>query len=236
MAAIEARGLTKRFGPVDAVRDLSFTVEPGTVTGFLGPNGAGKSTTMRMLLGLIEPDEGTAMMLGARYREMAEPLRAVGAALDNQSFHPKRRARSHLRALAAAGGIENARVDEVLALVELESAARRRVGGFSLGMRQRLALASALLGRPTVLLLDEPANGLDPAGIRWLRRFLRAYADDGGTVFVSSHLLGEISQLADRVIVIDRGRLVTQGSVAELTAGAKTLEDVFLELTTEERS
>jgi ABC-2 type transport system ATP-binding protein len=233
MAAIEARGLTKRYGPVEAVRDLSFTVEPGTVTGFLGPNGAGKSTTMRMILGLVAPDGGSASVLDGRYRDLPEPLKTVGAVLDGQAFHPRRRARSHLRALAAAAGIDRARVDEVLAQVELTDAAGRKAGQFSLGMKQRLALASALLGDPRVLILDEPANGLDPAGIRWLRRFLRAFADDGRTVFVSSHLLGEVAQLADDVVVIDRGRLVTQSTVAALTAGARTLEDVFLELTEE---
>lgn len=236
MAMITARGLTKRYGSIEAVSDLSFNVEAGTVTGFLGPNGAGKSTTMRMVLGLVEPDAGTATVLESPYAELADPMRRVGAVLDGESFHPQRRAHAHLRALAAAAGIDRGRVEEVLALVDLDGAAGRKVAGFSLGMRQRLSLASALLGDPQVLILDEPANGLDPAGIRWLRTFLRGFADEGKAVLVSSHLLGEIAQLADDVVVIDRGRLVTQSSIEALTAGARTLEDVFLELTTEEQS
>ncbi len=217
--AIAARGLTKRFGRVQAVDDLSFEVRPGRVTGFLGPNGAGKSTTMRMVLGLVRPTAGSATVLGLPYASIERPATAVGAVLEVQSFHPQRTGRNHLRVLAAASGVPDARVDEVLALVDLTDAADRRAGGYSLGMRQRLGLAGALLGDPRVLILDEPANGLDPQGIRWLREFLREFAANGNAVLVSSHLLSEMAQMADEVIVIDHGRLVRQGSLADLTAG-----------------
>ena len=217
--AIAARGLTKRFGRVQAVDDLSFEVRPGRVTGFLGPNGAGKSTTMRMVLGLVRPTAGSATVLGLPYASIERPATAVGAVLEVQSFHPQRTARNHLRVLAAASGVPDARVDEVLALVDLMDAADRKAGGYSLGMRQRLGLAGALVGDPRVLILDEPANGLDPQGIRWLREFLRQFAANGNAVLVSSHLLSEMAQMADEVIVIDHGRLVRQGSLAELTSG-----------------
>ena len=230
--AIVARGLTKRFGSVTAVEALSFEVVPGRVTGFVGPNGAGKSTTLRMLLGLVEPDEGTATVLGMPYASLERPMTAVGAVLEVQSFHPLRTGRNHLRVLAAASGIDDARVDAVLDLVDLGDAARRKAGRYSLGMRQRLGLAGALLGDPSVLILDEPANGLDPHGIRWLRTMLRRVADEGKAVLVSSHLLAEMAQVADDVIVIDRGRLLRRGDIDELTdGGTQSLEDVFLELT-----
>ncbi len=217
---IVAAGLSKNFGTVRAVDDLSFTVEPGSVTGFLGPNGAGKTTTLRILLGLVTPTAGTATIGGHRYVEIPSPLQTVGAVLESSSFHPGRTARNHLRVYAAASKIPDARADEVLAQVGLTDVARRKTRGFSLGMRQRLGLAFALLGNPRVLLLDEPANGLDPEGILWLRGFLRAMAADGRTVLVSSHLLSEVQQIADRVIILSRGRLVREGSLAELTAGA----------------
>jgi ABC-2 type transport system ATP-binding protein len=233
--AIVARGLVKRFGSVTAVDDLSFEVVPGRVTGFVGPNGAGKSTTLRILLGLVEPDAGTASVLGLPYGSADRPARTIGAVLEVQSFHPLRSGRNHLRVLAAASGIPERRVGEVLEIVDLQSAADRKAGGYSLGMRQRLGLAVALLGDPKVLVLDEPANGLDPHGIRWLRQTVRRVAADGNAVLVSSHLLGEMAQMADDVIVIDHGRLRYQGSIADLTkAGAESLEDVFLELTDEE--
>ena len=224
--AIVARGLTKRFGAVTAVEDLSFEVRPGLVTGFLGPNGAGKSTTMRMVLGLVYPTAGTATVLGLPYASLDRPATAVGAVLEVQSFHPLRTGRNHLRVLAAASGVPDRKVDEVLEIVDLEGAADRKAGGYSLGMRQRLALAAALLGDPRVLVLDEPANGLDPQGIRWLREFLRWFAGRGNAVFVSSHLLSEMAQMADDVIVIDQGRLVRQGSIAELTGGRSSLRVV----------
>jgi ABC-2 type transport system ATP-binding protein len=232
--AIVARGLTKRFGSVTAVDGLSFEIVPGRVTGFVGPNGAGKSTTLRMLLGLVEPDEGTATVLGLPYASLERPMTTVGAVLEVQSFHPLRTGRNHLRVLAAASGIDDARVDAALDLVGMTDAAGRKAGGYSLGMRQRLGLAGALLGDPSVLILDEPANGLDPHGIRWLRTTLREVAAGGKAVLVSSHLLAEVARMADDVIVIDRGRLLRQGAIEELTdAGAASLEDVFLELTDE---
>ena len=217
-AAIEAVGLTKRYKSVTAVDDLSFRVREGAVTGFLGPNGAGKTTTLRMVLGLARPSEGTATIQGRRYVELDEPARAVGANLEVAGAHPGRSGRNHLRALAAMAGLPASRVDEVLRLAELESAADRRAGKYSLGMRQRLGLAATLLGDPQVLVLDEPANGLDPQGIRWLRDFLRAMAAEGRTVLVSSHVLAEVAQTVDDVVVIHRGRLVQQGPVESLTA------------------
>jgi ABC-2 type transport system ATP-binding protein len=216
---VAVQGLTKRFGSVAAVDDLSFTVPPGRVTGFLGPNGAGKTTTMRMLLGLVRPTAGTATIGGLRYAELADPLRTVGASLEATGFHAGRSARDHLRVLAATTGIPDSRADEVLGLVGLSEAARRRTGGYSLGMRQRLALAGALLGDPAVLLLDEPSNGLDPEGIAWLRGFLRMLAAEGRTVLVSSHLLSEVRQTVDDVVIISRGRLIRHSPLSELAAG-----------------
>jgi ABC-2 type transport system ATP-binding protein len=219
-ARIVVDDLSKVFGGrVRAVDRLSFTVEPGSVTGFLGPNGAGKTTTLRALLGLVHPTSGTATIGGLPYRQLSEPLTVVGAALESSSFHPARTARNHLRILCTVAGLPAARADEVLGYVGLAAAARRKVRTYSLGMRQRLSLAAALLGNPRVLVLDEPANGLDPEGIRWLRTMLRTLADEGRTVLVSSHLLNEIEEIADRVVILDRGRLVTYGSIAELTAG-----------------
>lgn len=224
--------LAKRFGDLLAVDDLSFSLRTGTVTGFLGPNGAGKTTTLRLLLGLAEPTAGEALVFGRRYRDLTEPARRVGAVLESNDFHPGRSGRDHLRTLAIAGGIHASRVDDVLALVELESVARRRVQTYSLGMRQRLGLAAAMLGDPELLVLDEPANGLDPAGVRWLRQFLRTFADGGGTVLVSSHMLAEAAQTVDDVVIIDRGRRIASGALDELTErGRTTLEELFLELT-----
>ena len=231
MSAITVTQLTKRFGPVTAIDDLSFTVEPGTVTGFLGPNGAGKTTTLRALLGLVRPTSGRALVNGVPYAGLPHPAFVLGAVLEASGFHPGRTARDHLRVLAAPDRIPDTRVDEVLDIVDLTGAARRRVGGFSLGMRQRLGLAAALLGDPPILVLDEPTNGLDPLGVHWLRSFLRHHADRGGTVLVSSHLLAELALSADHVVVVQRGRLVAQGTLAELTAGHADLESAFLTLT-----
>ncbi|MGI9112334.1 MAG: ABC transporter ATP-binding protein [Gaiellaceae bacterium] len=218
---IEVTGLSKRFGKTRAVRELSFRVEPGTITGFLGPNGAGKSTTLRSVLGLVHPDAGGATVLGVPYRELDRPLHRVGAVLEASEVHPGRSGRNHLRVLAAAAEIPRSRVEEVLALVELSAAARRRVKGYSLGMRQRLGLATALLGDPEVLVLDEPANGLDPAGVRWLRDLFRSLAAEGRTILVSSHVLAEVAQTVDRVVIIHRGALVQQASIAEVLASAQ---------------
>ena len=217
---VEIKGLSKSFGPVHAVTDLHFTVEPGTVTGFLGPNGSGKTTTLRMLLGLLEPDAGTATIGGTPYAQLAEPVRTVGAVLET-AFHPARSGRNHLRVYCRAAGLPVTRADEVLAQVGLPDAGGRRAGTYSLGMRQRLALAAALLGDPAVLVLDEPANGLDPEGIQWLRGFLRHLAgEQGRTVLISSHLLSEMEQTADRVVIVGAGRLVREGTIADLRAGA----------------
>ncbi len=213
---IEAHGLTKRYGRTVAVDDLSFRVEAGRVTGFVGPNGAGKSTTMRLLLGLDAADAGEARVGGRRYRDLSAPLREVGALLDADATHPGRRARSHLLWLARSNRLPAGRVDEVLELVGLAPAARKRTGGFSLGMKQRLGIAAAMIGDPPVLVFDEPINGLDPDGIRWIRAFLRSLADEGRTVFVSSHLMSELEGIADEVVVIGRGRLIAQASVSEL--------------------
>lgn len=215
---IEIRGLTKRFGQVTAVDDLSFDVPPGVVTGFLGPNGSGKSTTMRMMVGLDRPDSGTVRFDGAPYASLDRPLRRVGTLLDAGNVHPSRRAEHHLLSLATSNGIPRTRVAEVLAMVGMTEVARKRVGGFSLGMLQRLGLAAAMLGDPEILILDEPANGLDPEGIQWLRQFLRHFAAQGRTVFVSSHLLSEMAQTADRLVVIGQGRLIEEGSVEEFVA------------------
>jgi ABC-2 type transport system ATP-binding protein len=216
--AIEVAGLTKRFGPVLAVDDLSFTVDEGRIVGFLGPNGAGKTTTLRMVLGLIAPSAGHATVLGQPYAALEDPARTVGAVLDGGMMHPGRSGRNHLRALAKAAGIGDARADELLELVALKDAANRRAGGYSLGMRQRLGLAAALLGDPRVLVLDEPANGLDPQGIRWLRDFLRRLAAEGRAVLVSSHVLAEVSQTADDVVVISKGRSVAQSTLTDIIA------------------
>jgi ABC-2 type transport system ATP-binding protein len=215
---VSARSLTKRFGKLVAVADLSFELEAGTVTGFLGPNGAGKTTTLRMLLGLAQPTSGDSTVFGVHYRDLERPAARVGAVLEATDFHPGRSGRNHLLTLALADGIPASRVDEALRLVELAGAARRRVKSYSLGMRQRLGLAAALLGDPELLILDEPANGLDPEGVRWLRDFLRAFASEGKTVFVSSHVLAEVAQTVDRVLIINRGRLVVESRLEELTA------------------
>ena len=219
-AWIEVAHLSKRFGPVLAVDDLSFTVEPGSVTGFLGPNGAGKTTTLRMLLGLVRPDSGSATIGGRPYRELTTPTSVVGAALEATGFHPARTGLNHLRVYCTASGYPPHRADELMELVRLDETKHRAVGGYSLGMRQRLALAAALLGEPEVLILDEPANGLDPEGIVWMREFLRDYAEAGRTVLVSSHVLTEMQQLVDHVVILNRGRLVQQGSLTELSSGA----------------
>jgi ABC-2 type transport system ATP-binding protein len=219
---IVVSGLTKSFGDVKAVDALSFTVEPGSITGFLGPNGAGKTTTLRMLLGLVAPDAGGATIGGRSYAALPAPNDEVGAVLEASGFHPARSGRDHLRVYCDVNGYPTARADEVLGLVGLTAAGRRAVRGYSLGMRQRLALAVALLGDPMVLVLDEPANGLDPEGIAWMRRFLRELAGHGRTVLVSSHVLSEVQQLVDRVVIINRGRLVRQGTLAELADGHAT--------------
>ncbi len=221
---IVVSGLTKTFsGNVHAVEDLSFTVEPGSITGFLGPNGAGKTTTLRMILGLATPTRGTATVSGQRYDALRDPGLTVGAVLEATSFHPGRNARNHLRVYCAAAGIPDTRADEVLAQVGLTDSAKRSVKGFSMGMRQRLGLATALLGNPSVLILDEPANGLDPEGIAWLRRLLRHLAEaEGRTVLVSSHVLSEVEQTVDRVVIIARGRLVREGTLDQLGEGSST--------------
>jgi ABC-2 type transport system ATP-binding protein len=230
---IELRELTKRYGDRVAVDGLSFRVQPGVVTGFLGPNGSGKSTTMRMILGLDTPNHGEALIDGVRYPDLNWPLRTVGALLDAGAFHPGRSARAHLTALAASNDISGARVEQVLRIVGLSDAATRRAGTYSLGMRQRLGVAVALLGDPGVLLLDEPVNGLDPEGIRWIRDLLRGLAAEGRTVFVSSHLIAEMALTADRLVVIGRGRLLAETTVAGLAAGDDSLEDAVLRLTSQ---
>ncbi len=219
---IAVDGLTKSFGSVTAVTGLGFTVEPGSVTGFLGPNGSGKTTTLRMILGLVRPDGGTATVNGVPFDRLGHPARVVGAVLEAQGFHPARQARSHLSTYAAAIGVPAQRVDAMLDLVGLRPAATRRAGGYSLGMRQRLALATALLGDPQVLVLDEPANGMDPEGIAWLRAFLQAFARSGRTVLVASHLLAEIEQTVDQVVIVSRGACVYHGSLEELRHGQRS--------------
>ena len=228
---IEACGLVKRYGSTTAVDNLSFDVQPGTVTGFLGPNGAGKSTTMRMILGLDRPDAGTARVNGQSYYQLRWPLREVGALLEAKAFHPGRSARAHLTALAVSNGIPRRRVDDVLEITGMGQAADRRAGKFSLGMAQRLGIAAALLGDPAVLLLDEPVNGLDPEGIRWIRGLLKNLAAHGRTVLISSHLISEVAQTADQLIVIGQGRLLAQTTVAELSARSSSLEEAFFQLT-----
>jgi ABC-2 type transport system ATP-binding protein len=216
--------LTKVFhGNIRAVDHLSFNVEPGSITGFLGPNGAGKTTTLRMALGLVNPTGGYATIGGRRYRDIANPLAVVGASLESSSFHPARTGRNHLRILCTVAGLPTRRADEVLDLVGLHDAGRRKVRGYSLGMRQRLGLAACLIGDPRVLVLDEPANGLDPEGIRWLRGFFRHLANEGRTILVSSHQLNEVQEIADRVVILNRGRLVRAGSIAELSAGTDSV-------------
>jgi ABC-2 type transport system ATP-binding protein len=215
---VESASLTKRYGDVLAVDNLSFNIEAGTITGFLGPNGAGKSTTLRMLLGLAKPTRGHATIFGKPYDELETPALRVGAVLEATDFHPGRSGRDHLRMLSGAVGLPDSRVDEALSLVELQDAAKRRVKGYSLGMRQRLGLASALLGNPDLLVLDEPANGLDPEGVRWLRDFLRDFASGGRTVLISSHVLAEIAQTVDQVLIISHGRLITESTLDDLTA------------------
>jgi ABC-2 type transport system ATP-binding protein len=218
---ITITGLTKQYGTRTAVDDLTFTVAAGRVTGFVGPNGAGKSTTMRMMVGLTRPDSGSVRYQGTPYTALRQPARVVGSVLDARCMHPGRTARNHLRATAALSGIHSRRVEAVLVEVGLETAADQRAGGFSLGMRQRLALAAALLGEPQVLLLDEPSNGLDPDGIRWLRTYLSDFADKGGSVFVSSHLIGELAMFADDLVVVGAGRLLAAESVAAITAAGE---------------
>jgi ABC-2 type transport system ATP-binding protein len=218
LTAVVAESLTKRFGSILAVDDLSFTLTPGTVTGFLGPNGAGKTTTLRMLLGLATPTSGRSLVLGRPYADLDHPALSVGAVLEATDFHPGRSGRDHLRTLGRAAGLPDSRADDVLRTVELQEAGRRRVKGYSLGMRQRLGVAGALLGDPELLILDEPANGLDPEGVRWLRDFLRAFASGGRTALVSSHVLAEVAQTVDQVLIINRGRLVVESSLQALTA------------------
>jgi ABC-2 type transport system ATP-binding protein len=223
---IEVEGLTKRFGSTLAVDDLTFSVQPGKITGFLGPNGAGKSTTMRAILGLVKPTAGSTAVLGVQYRQLTDPNRRVGVLLETFDAHPGRSGRNHLRVLAVAGGIARSRADEVLSLVDLREAGKRRVKGYSLGMRQRLGLAAALLGDPEVLVLDEPANGLDPQGIRWLRDFLRSLAGEGRTILISSHVLSEVAQTVDEVVIIHRGKLIRHAAMADveaMAAGATTV-------------
>jgi ABC-2 type transport system ATP-binding protein len=235
-AVVSCKGLTKRYGELAAVANVTFSLRTGTVTGYLGPNGAGKTTTLRLLLGLAEPTAGEALVFGRRYRELEQPARRVGAVLESGDFHPARSGRDHLSMLALAAGLPLGRVEEVLDWVDLTAAAKRRVRTYSLGMRQRLGLAAALLGDPQLLILDEPANGLDPAGVRWLRTFLQTLAAQGRTVLVSSHLLAEVAQTVDHVVIIDHGRLLARGRLDELTGNGQTLEDVYLELTGGEAS
>jgi len=217
---IELNGLTKRYGPTLAVDDLSFRVQPGKVTGFLGPNGAGKSTSMRMVLGLDRPSAGQALVDGRPYRELRAPLRVVGALLDAGAVHPRRSARDHLGALARSNGIPRSRVEEVLGLVGLDTVAGRSAGAYSLGMRQRLGIAAALLGDPGIVLFDEPVNGLDPDGIRWVRQLVKDLAAEGRTVFVSSHLMSEMEDTADHLVVIGRGRLVADAPIGQVIASS----------------
>jgi ABC-2 type transport system ATP-binding protein len=228
---VSVQGLTKRYGENVAVDDLTFALYRGVITGFLGPNGAGKSTTLRLLLGLAQPTAGTALIFGSPYGKLAEPSHRVGAVLESNDFYPGRSGRDHLRVLALAGSISRGRVDDVLHDVDLGPEALRPVKTYSLGMRQRLGLAAALLGQPKLLILDEPINGLDPAGVRWLRTFLQNFVQRDGTVLVSSHVLAEVAQTVDRVLIINRGKLVADELIDAFTGGRKTLEDAYLELT-----
>jgi len=229
--AVRVDGLSKRYGDVVAVDSLTFALQPGTLTGFLGPNGAGKTTTLRLLLGLATPSSGEALIFGRPYRDLQHPARWVGAVLESSDFDPGRSGRNHLRVLALAAGIPRARVEELLELVELEPAADRPVKTYSLGMRQRLGLAAALLGDPELLVLDEPANGLDAAGVHWLRGFLRQFGAGGRTVLMSSHILAEVAQTVDQVLIINHGRLIATVRMDELSDGARSLEELYLELT-----
>lgn len=233
---VTVNSLTKRYGGVVAVEDLTFSLDRGSVTGFLGPNGAGKTTTLRLLLGLAEPTTGDALVFGRRYRDLDQPATAIGAVLESDDFHPGRSGRNHLRALAlgAEADIASDRIDEVLDLVELTPAGKRRVGTYSLGMRQRLGLAGAMLADPQLLILDEPANGLDPAGVHWLRTFLRELANQGRTVLLSSHLLAEIAQTVDQVVIVNRGHLVAIARLDELAGRGASLEETYLQLTQDE--
>jgi ABC-2 type transport system ATP-binding protein len=231
--AIEISSVSKRYDDVWAVREASFAAHAGRVTGLLGANGAGKSTTLRILLGLARPDSGTTLVAGVRYRDLRSPARTIGALLDLAGAHPAMTARAHLRTYGALGGLPHKRVDQTLAAVGADEYADRRIGTFSTGMRQRLGLATALLGEPEILVLDEPLNGLDPAGIAWLRSFLRRFADDGGTVLLSSHVLNELEHTVDDVVVLDRGRVRWSGTLAETTADGRSLETAFLQLTEE---
>jgi ABC-2 type transport system ATP-binding protein len=230
-AGIAVSGLTKAFGAVTAVDNLSFTAKPGSITGFLGPNGAGKTTTLRMLLGLVEPDAGSATIGGQSYAALRRPADRVGAVLESSGFHPRRSGRSHVRLYCTVGGYPASRATEVLGLVGLTDAASRPIRGYSLGMRQRLALAVALLGDPGVLVLDEPSNGLDPEGIAWMRAMLLRFAAEGRTVLVSSHVLSEVQQFADHIVIINKGRLVTEGPMSELTSAGGGLEQAYFALT-----
>jgi ABC-2 type transport system ATP-binding protein len=230
MSAIRFDSLVKQYGKQAAVNNLSATIQAGRITGFLGPNGAGKSTSLRCLVGLAKPTSGSAKILDKDYRELDNPLTQVGTVLDSRGFHPSLSGRKNLQVVAAAAGISDSRVDEVLELVELTQAAKKRMKNYSLGMKQRLSLAGAILGNPQILILDEPANGLDPAGIAWLRKFLRAMADQGKTILVSSHQLAEMQNTVDDVIIINRGQLITSGSMKDVI-GEGTLEDAFLRLT-----
>ena len=231
MTDIKVQGLTKAFGTTTAVRELTFAAPAGAVTGFLGPNGSGKTTTLRMILGLVRPTSGTATIGGMRYQDLPRPRAVVGAVLESTGFHPGRRAREHLRVIATANGVADGRVAEVLDQVGLADAATRRVGEFSLGMRQRLGLASAMLTDPQVLLLDEPGNGLDPAGIAWLRGMLRGLASEGRTVLVASHVLGEVTQTVERVVIVTAGQLRFAGALDEIGSTGIELESAFLKLT-----
>jgi ABC-2 type transport system ATP-binding protein len=231
---LSVRELSKHYGDVVAVQRLSFALRPGTITGFLGPNGAGKTTTLRLLLGLAQPTAGEALVFGRCYQELERPMHKIGAVLESGDFDPGRSARNHLRALALAAEVPLDRVEELLALVELQAAADRPVRTYSLGMRQRLGLAGALLGDPELLVLDEPANGLDPAGVHWLRGFLRQFAASGRTVLISSHVLAEVAQTVDAVVIISGGRLAATVGIDELPDGPGALEQLYLELTTKE--
>jgi ABC-2 type transport system ATP-binding protein len=234
VAPVAAAHLTKRYGGQTVVDDVSFTLQPGTVTGFLGPNGAGKTTALRLLLGLAKPSAGSALVFGRPYAQLEDPIRRVGAVLESGDFDPRRSGRNHLRTMALAAGIGFDRVEALLALVELGAAADRAVGTYSLGMRQRLGLAGALLGDPELLVLDEPSNGLDPAGMHWLRGFLNAFADAGGTVLVSSHVLAEVAQTVDAVLILSGGRLLAERQIGDLADAAGALEALYLELTAEQ--
>jgi len=235
-AVVSCRELTKHYGDLVAIDGITFSLHPGTVTGFLGPNGAGKTTTLRLLLGLAEPSGGEALIFGRRYRELEQPIRRVGAVLESTDFHPSRSGRDHLRTLALAAELPLSRVEEVLKQVDLGAAADRRVKSYSLGMRQRLGLAASLLGDPELLVLDEPANGLDPAGVHWLRGFLQTLAAQGRTVLISSHLLAEVAQTVNQILIIDRGRLLAGGRLDDIAGNGRTLEEVYLELTARDES